>query len=390
MVKPFDLGRLPKILFGPGRISSLPGLLGEKGKNVLLVTGSGGTGTGGHLSNIPSLFENSDMVIYTERVASEPSPSIIDFIADANRGRRIDAVAAIGGGSVMDSGKAISAMLTTDGNVVDYLEGVGTKTHPGSKVYFVAVPTTSGTGSEATANAVISETGVNGFKRSLRHGNFMPDAAVVDPCMTTACPPWITAASGMDAFTQLLESYLSPVSGNFTDALALDGIRMIHRHIFNAYRNGGDIYSRSGMSYAALLSGITLTYAGLGLVHGFASTIGAMYTIPHGIICANLMGPVNRKNVGCLLKNRDNDEALTKYSEVGKILSGRPDKSDEWNALYVPDYIEELSVRLSLKKLGPLGLNTSAFDAIAKASGHKNNPVKVTDEDKIDILRKCL
>ena len=192
--------------------------------------------------------------------------------------RGIDVVLSTGGGSVIDAGKAVSAMLRVEGSVAEYLEDVGTRKHPGTKVPFVAVPTTAGTGCEATRNAVLSRVGPDGFKKSLRHDNFLPDAAVVDPVLTLSCPPDITAACGLDALTQLLESFVSTKASVLTDVLALSGLEHIGNSLVPACTNSGqDIDMRANLSYAALMSGITLTSAGLGTVHGFASSIGGLF-----------------------------------------------------------------------------------------------------------------
>ena len=244
-------------------------------------------------------------------------------------------VVSIGGGSVIDAGKALSAMLPLDEPVKEYLEGVGTRKHPGTKIPFIAVPTTAGTGSETTGNSVLSETGPEGYKRSLRHENFIPDIALVDPELTLSCTSLQTAISGMDAFTQLLESFLSTRCNNLTDALALEGILHVRNSLKTAVSAGDDPEARAGMSYASMLSGIAITNAGLGLVHGFASSIGGRKDIPHGVICGTLMGIVNRAIIERLLKEGKDPAALEKYIRLGKLLSGTDERSDVDYAFYV-------------------------------------------------------
>ena len=214
MVSNFGFLRSPKVLFGAGQAESLTGMIKSRGTRFLILTGMNSYKQN---RNTAKLISDLDQNYHPEfeEVDHEPSPSDIDKISDRYRNSEIHAVIAIGGGSVLDAGKAVSAMLPVKGTVRDYLEGVGTLTHNGQKKYFAALPTTAGTGSEATSNAVLSETGRNGFKRSLRHENFVPDVAVIDPLLTIECPAEITASSGMDAFTQLLESYLSVKANAF-------------------------------------------------------------------------------------------------------------------------------------------------------------------------------
>lgn len=390
MVNKFTLLRTPRILFGTGQVEGLPGLFGREKKNLLVITGSSSLIHNPGLVRILLELENAGHTVYTEKIEREPSPADIDHITDKYRPAGVDAVISIGGGSVMDSGKAVSAMLPLEGTVLDYLEGVGTKPHPGTKKLFIAIPTTAGTGSEATANAVLALTGPNGFKRSLRNENLVPDVAIVDPDLTMNCPPEITAASGMDAFTQLTESYLSLKSGPLTDALALEGIRNIHSCLSRAVEAGDDSGARSGMSYAALLSGITLSNAGLGLVHGFASSAGGIFDIPHGVICGTLMGVVNRFNIEALLKADTLSIAHEKYSILGKLLSGVANKDMSWYMQFAVDYTEELTEKLQLKRLGDFGISVSDLGRIADITDHKGNPVKFEKEELVEMLRRRL
>jgi len=297
---------------------------------------------------------------------------------------------AIGGGSVVDTGKAVSAMLPLEGSVRDYLEGVGKRVHPGIKKSFIAIPTTSGTGSEATANAVLSETGMKGYKRSLRHENLVPDIAIVDPELSLSCPPGITAASGMDAFTQLIESYLSVKSNPVTDALALEGISKVHSSLMKAVISGDDIEARSDMAYAALLSGITLANAGLGLIHGFASSVGGFFNVPHGVICGTMMGVVNRFNIEAFLRQEEIMQAHAKYGLLGKLLSGKDDKDLKWYMKFVADYIDDLTEKLQLRRLGEYGITAADLERIAENTDHKANPLKFKKEELMEMLRKRL
>lgn len=390
MVASFSLVRTPKILYGPDKISLLSGLLRPIGNHVLIITGSRSYLENWHVVEALDSLEKESFTLYYDKVVSEPSPGMVDNIVGKFVDKNINAVVSIGGGSVIDTGKAVAAMLPFKESVREYLEGIGTKSHPGFSKFFVAVPTTSGTGSEATANAVLSETGENGFKRSLRHENFIPDIAIVDPQLTINCPPQITAASGMDAYTQLLESYLSDRSNAITDTLSYEGMRNIKTHLYEAFKQGDNLEARSHVSFAALLSGISLANAGLGLIHGFASSIGGMINIPHGVICGKLMPVVNRYNIRRLLRAKSNNKAIEKYASLGAMLSSETSKNQTWYALCAADYIEELAEKLSIPGFGTYGLQTNDLEKIALTTNHKSNPVHFSTEELIEMLRLCL
>ena len=303
MVKPFSFSKLPLIHFGPGKLNLLPGLIPRFGKKIIIVSNERSfTGTKA-ASGLFEKLERNDISFSVLSIPGEPSPEMVDAATARFRSEKIDAVVSIGGGSVLDAGKAVSAMLYMNGSVKEFLEGVGTREHPGSKVPFIAIPTTSGTGSEATKNAVLSETGKSGFKKSLRHDNFVPDTAIVDPELTISCPPAVTAASGMDCFSQLTEAFLSDKSFEVTDCLAVEGFKALKDNLKRSYSDGMDISARSGMSFAALTSGICLANAGLGVVHGFASSIGGMCDIPHGVVCGTIMASANEITVRELRRN---------------------------------------------------------------------------------------
>ncbi len=386
MVTAFNLLKTPKIYFGEGRLSILPELINQYGEKILVITGSSSFMSNLKAGFLFSQFDANHIIFHHEKIAHEPSPADVDTIVKKYQHESINVVVSIGGGSAIDTGKAVSAMLPLKQPIKDYLEGVGNKKHPGSKVPFIAVPTTAGTGSEATSNAVISETGSNGFKRSLRHENFMPDIALVDPELTKSCPALQTALSGMDTFTQLLESYLSVKGNRFTAALALDGIKVIKKSLRNAVSDGGNAEARSGMCYAALLSGITLANAGLGLVHGFAASIGGLKDIPHGYICGTLMGVINRFTVEKLLKSENQNQSLKKYTRLGKILSEEEGRSDEDYAFYVANYIETLTKDLKIPKLTNFNFSEEEIKKIVETTEHKNHPVIFTKEELREIF----
>ena len=388
MVGKFGLIRTPRILFGAGQVENLPKLLKLWGTQVLIITGLKSHLGNKALGKLLSALSEEKLTLHFDRIEKEPAPEDINRIVSRFKPLELDVVVAIGGGSVMDAGKAVSAMLPFETGVEDYLEGIGTKSHPGIKKYFVAIPTTSGTGSETTANAVLSgKMNGKGFKRSLRHENFVPDLAIVDPELILGCPPEITASSGMDAFTQLLESYLSVKSGKMIDALALEGIGQVHQCLRRAYSAGDDITARAGMAYAAMLSGITLANAGLGLIHGFASSLGGYEAIPHGTICGSLMGVVNRFMIDKLLQTKAIGETVDKYVRLGQLLSETQHKGAHWYMQYVADYIDLLTVDLNIDRLRVITDDTGLLEAIAAETDHKNNPVKFEKDELVEMLK---
>jgi alcohol dehydrogenase class IV len=388
MVAPFQFSRLPQIWFGQGKIAVLPDLIRQYGSSVLIITGSRSFKGSVHEKKIAAALEKGGIRPFSLTVSGEPSPELVDNAVSNFRSEKIDVVVAIGGGSVMDAGKAVSAMLTVGGSVVEYLEGVGTAEHPGTKIPFIAVPTTSGTGSEATKNAVISEVGISGFKRSLRHENFVPDKALIDPELTISCPPALTAASGMDCFTQLIEAYLSDKASEYTDALALRGILAASNSLEKAFRDGNDINARSSMAFASLTSGICLSNAGLGVVHGFASSIGGKFDIPHGIICGTLMAVSNEITVRKLFNGEGDNSILHKYATLGKMVIGESGKSEAYYINWFIDHLHHLTYELKLPGLKEAGMDEDAFDDICSATENKNNPVKLSKDEMMEILTR--
>jgi alcohol dehydrogenase class IV len=388
MVKPFQFGRIPKIYFKNGMISQLPDIARLFGNKIILVLGKNSFIKSDNSEKFLHDFKKAGFEYHLVSIPGEPSPENIDNAVIQFNNVDIDLVIGIGGGSVIDAGKAISGMLYKPDSVMEYLEGVGAKEHPGTKIPFIAIPTTSGTGSEATKNAVISKIGENGFKKSLRHDNLVPDIAVIDPELTLHCPPEITAASGMDCFTQLTEAYLSDKSGEYTDALAMEGLKAVKSFLIRTYINGEDIEARTGMSFAALTSGICLANAGLGVVHGFASSIGGMYNIPHGIVCGTLMGVTNELNVRKLRSLSGGADALEKYVLLGKLFLGEMNKTDDFYVDGFIDFLHKLTAELNLPGLKKSGVNKIDIEQICKSTEGKNNPVRLDFDDLSEIITR--
>lgn len=383
---------LPRIIeFGIGKRQLLPEKILDFGQKVLLVTGGSSFLESDIWEVLSRSFETSGIICETVTIRNEPAPEIIDEATIAFGNYNPDVIIAIGGGSVLDAGKAISAMLPIKESVIKYLEGVGDGSiHTGEKIPFIALPTTSGTGSEATKNAVISRVGEHGFKKSLRHDNFIADLALIDPELTLSCPENITAWSGMDAFTQLLESYLSDSANPLTDAIALSGLEKVRMYLERAVGDGSDLEARSGMAYAAFCSGITLANAGLGVVHGFASSIGGRFDIPHGLVCASLMGISNEITLNRLLIKNPDDKAVLKYARVGEIFHGSTDRDKMFYAEFLINKIYDLTLKFEIPKLRNFGFNPDDMDGIADCTSNKNNPVKLMNEDLKEILIKTV
>jgi alcohol dehydrogenase len=382
----FTLKLPQQIVFGPGKLTELENILGHFGARPLLVLGGRSFAATEHSVLLEKMFTKLEMPVRTVHIQSEPSPEMIDTIVADLAGEEIDLVIALGGGSALDGGKAISVMLREKGEITRFLEGVGSTTPSGRKLPFIAIPTTSGTGSEATSNAVISSIGSQGFKSSLRHDNFIPDLALVDPTLTLSCPEKLTVACGMDCFSQLVEGYLSTNSSSVTDALAVDGLKAIRRSLRLVCADGGNLPARTDLAYAALLSGIVLCNSGLGTVHGFASALGGLFAIPHGLVCGTLMAPVNALTLKHLRTRGDNLPALTKYAQLGSLLSDRQNKTDAWYQDYFIEELARLADDLNIAPLSAYGVSTIDIENIVAKTGNKYNPTPLTREDLAAIL----
>jgi len=388
----FDFFANPKLQFGPGKIDMLPKLARGYGDTLLLITGAQSFQKTGHWPKLLKALEKKAITIHLATIKTEPSVCVIDEIVRRYTDQNIDVIAAIGGGSVIDAGKAVSAMMTKEESIIEYLEGVGNRSHDGKKIPFIALPTTSGTGSEATKNAVISRVGENGFKSSLRHDNFVPDIAIVDPSLTLTCPSQTTAACGMDALTQLLESLVSTQSSPMTDSLALGALSLLGDSIITAAtKQVHDIDARTKISYASYISGLTLANAGLGVVHGFASVIGGLFEIPHGVICGTLLSETTRHNIESLISKDPHGPALEKYAKAAHLLSpihGSEDRVERCRNLIA--LLTQWTEQLNMPGLGAYGVSLKDIDSIVRATGQKNNPIQLPAKKLSQILEARL
>ncbi len=362
------------IIIGVGRAAELPGVLAGLGSRVLVCTGAD---PARHASLVAGLGWPAAVF----PVAAEPTVELARAGVAAAREHGADVVVAIGGGSVIDTGKAVAILLGNGGDPVDYLEVVGSGreiTRPA--VPCVAVPTTAGTGAEVTANAVLAAP-EHRLKASLRSRLMLPRVALVDPELTVSCPSSVTAASGMDALTQCLEPFVSVRANPVTDGLAREGLRRAAAGLRAAYADGTDLAARADMALCSLLGGIALANAKLGAVHGLAGVIGGTAPVPHGAACAALLAPVVEANVRVLRSGPAGRPALDRYAEVARLLTGQPAATiDEGLA-----WIRETVTRLAIPGLAAFGVRAQDADDIvvqaARSSSMQGNPVPLSHDD---------
>ncbi|MGX2040766.1 iron-containing alcohol dehydrogenase [Methylocaldum sp. MU1018] len=388
----FSCSRLPRILFGSGQFAELPKLASAYGQKALLVTGARSFRASPRWNWLTNRLADQGMSLEHMTVSGEPTPQRVDDAVAAFHGRRIDLVIAIGGGSVLDAAKAVAGLLPHGNSVMDHLEGVGRNIpYAGPATPFIAVPTTAGTGSEATKNAVLSVRGENGFKKSFRHDALVPEYAVVDPDLLDTCPPDLIAADGMDAFTQLLESYVSARANPMTDALAKSGMEAFRDGFFAAHEGDDDAAraGRSAIAYASLMSGITLAQAGLGSVHGLAAPLGAFYPIPHGLACGTLLAEATAVNIRALRERAPENPALKKYAGVAECLTGRRFETEADACGALVERLRDWTERLGLNRLGHFGVESAHIAKIvanARGASMQTNPVVLSDGEIGEIL----
>jgi alcohol dehydrogenase len=393
---PFSISRLPRIIFGSGKINDVPSLAANYGLNALIVTGKESFCASPRWLAFTQALEAKSLNWLQFTVSGEPSPALVDQAVSQFRNEAIDVVIAIGGGSVLDAAKAIAGLLPHGNSVMDHLEGVGKNiAYTGPSTPFIAIPTTAGTGSEATKNAVLSVQGFDGFKKSFRDECLVPEYAVIDPDLLASCPAELMAADGMDAFTQLLESYVSIKANPFTDALAWSGMNAVKEGFFAAWegKEPEACQGRASMAYAVLLSGITLAQVGLGSVHGLASPLGAYFPIPHGVVCGTLVAAATEINIQAMQTREPNNPALAKYAQVGRLLCGVQDLDDAATRSLLIGLLNHWSERLDLPRLKAYAITQADFPRIiadSRGSSMQTNPIKLTDAEINAILVKRL
>ncbi|MFT3783217.1 MAG: iron-containing alcohol dehydrogenase [Nibricoccus sp.] len=386
MINAFDFATVPQIVFGAGTLSEAGKLVRPWGKRGLLVTGR----TPSRADFLVKLLVSVgvDVTIFT--VANEPSVETVAQGLAAARSCKAELVIGFGGGSVIDTAKAIAGLAANPGEPLDYLEVVGKGKPLGEPALpWMAIPTTAGTGAEVTRNAVlyVPEKRV---KVSLRSSHLLARVALVDPELMLDLPPAVTAASGMDALTQLIEAYVCCRTNPMVDVLCRDNIPRAVRALHLVWTNPRDLEARSALAQAALASGVALANAGLGAVHGFAGPIGGMFSAPHGAVCAALLPPVIEANAAALKKRAPDNPALVRYQEIAGWLTGRKKASIADGVRHV----NSLVAKLHIPKLSAYGITPDKVPEIVtqaqKASSMKANPIVLTADELSDVVLEAL
>ncbi len=390
----FSIARLPRIIFSRGAVQQVPQLIAQYGNRALLVFGARSFENSPAFDVLKQQLTQSSIEWFSCNVPTEPSPQLVDEQVSLFTDKNIDVVVGIGGGSALDAAKAIAGLLRVGRSVMDYLEGVGPELpYEGPAVPLIAVPTTAGTGSEATKNAVLSVQGASGFKKSFRDDKLVAEYAILDPGLLATCPKTVVAANGMDALTQLIESYVSTNSNIMTDALAISGLRAARDGLLAMYENPADQQAQEKMAYASLMSGICLAQTGLGSVHGLASPLGAFYPIPHGVVCGTLVAVATEINIRCMQQREPQNPSLDKYATLGDVLNERRHASKDASREALCELLQQWTERMELARLSDYGVSESGFGNIIKncrGSSMKTNPIVLTDDEVRELLERRL
>ncbi len=382
----FEFATANRILFGPGILGEVSSIAVQFGNRALLVTGR----QSDRASSFIRQLESVKISVFTFNVNGEPTIEIVQAAVALAKENGCEVIIGLGGGSVIDTGKAVAAILANKGGLLDFLEVVGKGrqlTEP--SLPYIAIPTTAGTGSEATRNAVLKSV-EHQVKVSLRSPYMLPKLAVIDPELTRSLPPPVTAYTGIDALTQLIEPYVCNNPNPLTDAICREGIRRVSRSIRRAYYNGNDLDARTDMSLAGLFSGLALANARLGAVHGLAAPLGGVITAPHGAICARLLPIVMKANLSSLEKKDPDSPMLGRFYDAAHLLTGKGTSVPSDGVAWVQSLCEELDI----PSLSQIGLDKTMIPAVAaqarNASSMKGNPVELSERELSDILERAL
>lgn len=382
----FEFATAARVIFGAGTLKEAGALAAGFGQRALLVTGASLPSAGPLLAGLA----DHHVGCVSFAVSGEPDTQAVRLGSELARREGCDVVVGFGGGSAVDAGKAIAALLANGGEPLDYLEVIGRgKSLARPSVPFIAIPTTAGTGAEVTRNAVLAAPEQH-VKVSLRSPFLLPRVALVDPELTYSLPPAITASTGLDALTQLIEPFVSARANPLTGALCREGMARVARSLRRAFAAGDDPAARKDMSLASLFGGLALANAGLGAAHGIASVVGGMYPAPHGAVCARLLPYVMETNLLALQRARPDSPALQRYDEVAQVLTGNPAAAAAAGVEWVQDLCRELRV----PPLGAYGLTRQDLPLVVEkslvASSTQANPIKLTPDEIASILSRAI
>ena len=382
----FEFATVTRLIFGQGTIQEVAPLVAKMGYRAFVITGH----TVARATPLLEQLKKQGTESVTFNVPGEPTTTMAFTGAQKAREAKSDLVIGIGGGSVLDTGKAVAALLTNTGDLADYLEVIGGGQElANNPAPYIAIPTTAGTGTEVTRNAVLISP-EHHVKVSMRSPLMLPRVAVVDPALTFSMPPAVTASTGLDAITQLMEAYVSNRANPLADGICREGLKRAARSLLRAYEHGSNTAVREDMSLASLFGGLALANAGLGAVHGFAAPLGGMFSAPHGTICARLTAYVMEANVEALQIRAPTSPALARYGEVAQILTGSATARAADGILWMQD----LCVALKVPPLAEFGLKEADLPNVVarskRASSMKGNPIELTDRELTEILKKAL
>jgi alcohol dehydrogenase class IV len=382
----FEFSTVSRIIFGEGVFRETATLASQMGRRILVVCGI----KGALVDSLNERLRGMGCEPITFEVVSEPTVVSIMLGLDTARRNACDMVLSLGGGSTIDTGKVISVMATNPGEVLDYLEVIGRgKEIQIAGLPFIAIPTTAGTGAEVTRNAVIGSP-EHGVKVSLRSSLMLPKAAIIDPELTYSLPSDVTAYTGLDALTQLIEPFISLAANPVTDALCRDGIPRAAQSLQRVYLNGQDHLARKNMALASLFGGLTLANAKLGAVHGFAGPIGGLFPAPHGAVCARLLAVVMEVNLRALKERQPTNSTHQRYQEIARMVTG----SEVAEPIDGVRWIEDLCATLHIPSLIQYGITPKSIPKLvemaAKSSSMKGNPIQLTEEEMGEILERAL
>ncbi len=380
----FEFATAGRVIFGAGKLNELREQVEGRAERLLLVRGRSSDA----IPRVEEILSAAGVQFIEFEVHGEPTVEMMR--QGAKQAVDCDLVIGLGGGSVLDAGKAIAALATNGGDVLDYLEVIGRgQTLSRPPLPYIAIPTTAGTGTEVTRNAVIESPG-HGVKVSLRSPLLLPRLALVDPELTYSLPPAVTASSGLDALTQLIEPFVSVKANPLTDAVCREGLRCAARSLRRAYENGADHRARQEMSLASLFSGLALANAALGVAHGFAGPLGGMLRAPHGAICARLLPLVMEANLEALQARAPAHPALARYTEMAQILTGDAHAAAADGVRWVDGLVKALHIpSLSAYGLGSADI-LPAVEKTMKASSTRGNPISLTEAELAGILERAM